>query len=79
MLSVENRFMIKDLHRKGWSISAIARQTGNDRKTIRKILGEPLIREPQRRTRRHKLDAFVPYLERRMAEGVLNAPKLLRR
>jgi|MudIll2142460700_1097286.scaffolds.fasta_scaffold06570_3 transposase len=78
MLSVEKRFMIKDLHRKGWSISAIARQTGNDRKTIRKILGEPLIRERQRRARRHKLDAFVAYLERRMAEGVFNAPKLLR-
>jgi transposase len=78
MLSVEKRFMIKDLHRKGWSISAIARQTGNDRKTVRKILGEPLIREPQRRARRRKVDAFVPYLERRMAEGVFNAPKLLR-
>jgi transposase len=78
MLSVENRFMIKDLHRKGLSISEIARRTGNDRKTIRKILGEPLIREPQRRTRRRKVDAFVPYLEKRMAAGVFNAPKLLR-
>jgi transposase len=70
--------MIKDLHRKGWSISAIARQTGSDRKTVRKLLGEPLIRESHRRARRHKVDAFVPYLERRMAEGVFNAPKLLR-
>jgi transposase len=78
MLGVENRFMIKDLYRKGVSISEIARQAGNDRKTIRKILGEPLLREPQRRARRHKVDAFVPYLERRMAEGVANAPKLLR-
>jgi transposase len=78
MLSVEKRFMIKDLHRKGVSISEIARRTGNDRKTIRKILGEPLIQERQRRARRHKLDAFVAYLERRMAEGVFNAPKLLR-
>ncbi|MDM7999042.1 MAG: IS21 family transposase [Dehalococcoidia bacterium] len=78
MLSVENRFMIKDLHRKGLSISEIARRTGNDRKTIRRILGEPLIRERQPRARRRKIDPFVPYLERRMAEGVLNAPKLLR-
>jgi IS30 family transposase len=37
MLSVEKRFMIKDLHHKGWSISAIARKTGNDRMTIRKM------------------------------------------
>jgi transposase len=78
MLSVEKRFMITDLHRKGWSISAIARRTGNDRKTIRKMIGEPPIRERPRRSRRRKVDIFVPYLERRMAQGVFNAPKLLR-
>jgi hypothetical protein len=37
MLSVEKRFMIKDLPRKGLSISEIARRTGNDRKTIRNM------------------------------------------
>ncbi|MCC6975615.1 MAG: helix-turn-helix domain-containing protein, partial [Anaerolineae bacterium] len=30
--------MIRDMHRKGVSISEIARQTGRDRKTIRKII-----------------------------------------
>ena len=33
MLKVEDRFMIKDLHRKGMTISDIARMTGHDRKT----------------------------------------------
>jgi transposase len=37
MLSVEKRFMIKDLPRKGLSISEIARRTGNGRKTIRNM------------------------------------------
>ena len=44
MLAVEDRFMIKDLHRKGMSISDIARQTGHDRKTVHKALDEPLMR-----------------------------------
>jgi transposase len=78
MLTVGKRFMIKDLHRKGLSIGEVARRTGNDRKTIGKILGKLLIRERQRRARGHKVDAFVPYVERRMAEGVFNASKLLR-
>jgi transposase len=34
MLRVEDRFMVKNLHRRGMSISDIARITGHDRKTI---------------------------------------------
>ena len=30
--------MIRELKQKGWTISAIARETGFDRKTIRKYL-----------------------------------------
>jgi transposase len=33
MLKVEERFKIKDLHRRGLTISDIARITGHDRKT----------------------------------------------
>ncbi len=38
MVNLEDRFMIRDMYRKGISISAIARETGRDRKTIRKII-----------------------------------------
>ena len=77
MLKVEERFMIKDLHRRGMTISDIARITGHDRKTIRAILNGPVSPPPQRRrTRAKKLDPFVPYLERRIEEGVLNCNKL---
>lgn len=43
MLAVEDRFMIKDLYRKGVSISEIARRTGHDRKTVRKIATGPVV------------------------------------
>jgi predicted transcriptional regulator len=43
MLGVETRFMIKDMYRKGISISEIARQTGYDRKTVRKVIKGDLI------------------------------------
>src|SRR5512136_262556 len=78
MLKVEDRFMIKDLHRKGVTISDIARITGHDRKTIRAILDGPVNPPPQKReARAKKLDPFVPYLEKRIEEGVLNCNKLL--
>jgi transposase len=69
--------MIKDLHRKGVSVSEIARQTGHDRKTIRKAVGEPLVPErPVQHRQRRKLGPYVEYLNKRIAEGVTNASKL---
>lgn len=78
MLKVEIRFMIKDLYRRGVTISDIARITGHSRGTIRGIVHSPVNAPPRRRaTRAKKLDPFVPYLEKRMEEGVFNCKKLL--
>jgi len=80
MLDVEEHFMIKDLYRKGVSISEIARRTGHDRKTVRKLATTPLAARPSRSVsaqRAHKLDPFLPYLQARLGEGVFNAAKLL--
>ena len=80
MLGVETRFMIKDMYRKGISISEIARQTGHDRKTVRKVIKGDLIpmrRKPQP-PRVRKVDPYTDYLQRRMNEGVYNARKLYR-
>jgi transposase len=78
MLKVENRFMIKDLYRRGVTISEIARITGHSRRTIRTIVNGPVSPPPQKRkARAKKLDPFVPYLEKRIEEGVLNCNKLL--
>jgi transposase len=78
MLNVESRFMIKDLRRKGVTISEIARRTGYDRKTIRAVLKGPVSPTPQkRRAKRSKLDPFIPHLKKRIDDGVLNCTKLL--
>jgi transposase len=77
MLGVENRFMIKELYRKGLTITEIARLTGNDRKTVRKVLDEPLVAVVKpRRPKPRKIDPFIPHLKKRIDEGVVNARKL---
>jgi transposase len=77
MLDVEERFVIGDLHRKGVSISEIARRTGHARKTIRKVINGPLdVQRKARRRRERKIDPYVPYLRERIEAGVLNARKL---
>jgi transposase len=77
MLLVEDRFMIKELHRKGISISEIAHLTGCDRKTVRNAISRPLVREHQpRQGKRRKIDPYVDFLNRRIGEGVLNGNKL---
>src|SRR5450759_2884110 len=78
MIQGEGWYMIRELLREGLSVSAIARQAGRDRKTIRKIRDAPGHPPPQvRRKRGSKLDPYKPYLRERATAGVLNAMKLL--
>ena len=37
MVRVEERFMVRDMHRQGVTVSEIARRTGYDRKTVREL------------------------------------------
>src|SRR5256885_12152958 len=78
MLALEERFMIREMYRKGVSISEIARRTRRDRKTIRQVVNAPELApaKPSRQVKACKIDPYAPYLEQRMAEGVLNARKL---
>jgi len=79
MLTVEERFVIKELHRQGKTVSAIARETGHDRKTVRKVIaGELMVGKQTRETERkyHKIAPYEEYLKQRMAEGVYNTRKL---
>ncbi len=79
MLQVGERFRIRDLHRKGFSISAIARQTGRDRKTVRNVINQPLRPTSKlRRPRPCKIDPYIAYLEKRVNEGEFNARRLYR-
>jgi transposase len=73
--------MILDLHRQGLSPTAIARQLGIDRKTVRKYIARgmdpPNYRAQPRRPRR--TDDFLPYLRERLAAYPgLSAVRLLR-
>ena len=56
------------LHKRGWSISAIARHTGHDRKTVRKYLagdGQPGVRA---RPDPDPFDPFADYVTARLVE-----------
>jgi len=73
--------MILDLHRQGLTVSAIARELGLDRKTVRKSIArglEPPVYGP-RQPRKRLLDPFVLYLRERVtAYPGLTGRRLLR-
>lgn len=77
MIRGEAWYMIRELLRDGVSVSEIARRTGADRKTIRRIRAQGGHPVPRPRPPRPQLiDPFGPYLRQRAAAGVLNATKL---
>ena len=81
MVRLGELVMILELHRQGLSPTAIARQLGIDRKTVRKYIAHglepPTYRSQPRRPR--ATDDFVPYLRERLAAfPCLTAVRLLR-
>jgi len=79
MLKVEEWLLIRDLYSQGFSISEISRQTGFDRKTIRKYLKIKTLPGPQKRPgRKSKLDPFKPYILEKLKEGPYTAARLYR-
>ncbi len=77
MLKVEDWLTMREMSRQGISVSEIGRQTGRDRKTVRKALTEAAPRERRRPVRRpSKLDAYREYLLHRTGAGCLNASVL---
>jgi transposase len=73
--------MILDLHRQGLTVSAIARELGIDRKTVRKCIArglEPPVYGP-RKPRQRRIDPFVSYSRERVtAYPGLTGRRLLR-
>jgi len=73
--------MILDLHRQGMSVSAIARQVGLDRKTVRRYIARglaPPAYQP-RPAQPTRLAPFEPYLRERVrAFPALTGQRLLR-
>src|SRR6185312_4523991 len=79
MLRVDEWITIRDLDRKGVSVSEIARRTGRDRKTVRKVLTSetPQLERKPAEGRGSKLDPFREYIAQRVEEGCLNGNVLL--
>src|SRR5262252_6154745 len=70
MIQLGDLIVILDLHRQGLSISAIARRTGRDPKTIRKYIArglEPPAYGPRQAGRPSKLAPYLDYLRQRIA------------
>ncbi len=77
MLSREDVVEIVALHRRGWSVSAIARHTGRDRKTVRAWLRGERDREARREP--SSLEPFRAYVVQRLGDDPhLDATVLLR-
>jgi transposase len=79
MLAWEGYVELRNLKERGWSISAIARHTGLDRKTIRRYLLDPDARPGERRSVQKLLDRFGSYVDARLEDNEhIDATVLLR-
>jgi transposase len=52
---------LRNLYERGWSISAIARHLGKDRKTARRYLTDPDVRPGVRKAAGKLVDPYVAY------------------
>jgi transposase len=79
VLQVEDWITIRELARQGISRAEIARRTGRDPKTVRKVLraATPALRRRPAPPRITKLDPFREYLTNRSSQGCWNAVVLL--
>ena len=68
MLTWEDDVEVHALRKRGWSISAIARHTGHDRKTVRKYLAGEQHPGVRARPSPDSFDPFVDYVSARLVE-----------
>jgi len=79
MFTVEEIFVIRDLHHQGLNISQISRETGYHRNTVRKYLTAQTMPVPApRRIRPSKLDPFKEYIQQRIRDYPLSAARIYR-
>ena len=68
MLTWEDEVEVHALHKRGWTISAIARHTGRDRKTVRAYLHGERVPGVRKKPDPDPFDAFVDYIRARLVE-----------
>lgn len=77
MLSTDDYVFMKNWFDQGISISEIARQTGHDRKTVKKYVSSSTRPVPKKRERRaSKLDGYREYIIKRLQAGPLSTKRI---
>jgi transposase len=69
MLCWEEFVELRNLHERGWSVSAIARHLGKDRKTVRRYLADPDARPGVRKPTGKLIDPYAAYVEARLEDN----------
>jgi transposase len=69
MLSWEEFVELRNLYERGWSVSAIARHLGKDRKTVRRYLTDPDARPGVRKPTGRLLDPYAAYVQARLEDN----------
>jgi transposase len=69
MLCWEEFVELRNLHERGWSVSAIARHLGKDRKTVRRYLADPDVRPGVRQPTGKLIDPYAAYVEARLEDN----------
>ncbi len=70
------RSTIQWMAKRGTSIRQIAKEVGHNRRTVARVLREPVVPQPASRSRRSKVDPYRPQIEGWIAEG-LSAVRML--
>lgn len=68
MLTGDEDMEISALAKQGWTISAIARHVGHDRKTVRRYLGVDVETGVRANSTAYRFDRFEPYLAQRLSD-----------
>ena len=61
-MRLEEQVQVSAMRGRGWSITAISKHLGKDRKTVRSYLEREERGEPYQRAKPNKPDLFEPYL-----------------
>jgi transposase len=69
MLCWEEFVELRSLHERGWSVSAIARHLGKDRKTIRRYLADLDARPGVRKPAGRLVDPYAAYVAARLEDN----------
>jgi transposase len=69
MLSWEEFVEVRNLRERGWTVTAIARHLGKDRKTVRRYLNDPDAKPGMRKPVDKLVDPYAGYIEARLEDN----------